>query len=160
MKDFVAGLENFQTIGRNGLHRYNNQDHAMLTGMLAVRNAVLAEKSDLWSVNTNQEYHEEIRAETGVERHDIEQLLESAVRQAFAKLDRVALALSIGATSGLLLFLATLVLVLKGGNVVGPRLGLLGQYFPGYTVTPEGALIGLLYGVAVGFAAGWFIAVL
>ena len=160
VRGYVNGFANFQTIGRNGLHRYNNQDHAMLTGMLAVRNAVLAEKNDLWSVNTDQEYHEEIRAETGVESHDLDQLLQTAVRQAFAKLDRIALGLSIGATSGLLLFLATLVLVLKGGHVVGPRLGLLGQYFPGYTVTPEGALVGLLYGVAVGFAGGWLIAVL
>ena len=40
IRKFVDGLENFQTVGRNGLHRYNNQDHAMLTGMLAVRNLV------------------------------------------------------------------------------------------------------------------------
>ena len=37
----------FQTIGRNGVHRYNNQDHAMLTGMLAGRNATLGERNDL-----------------------------------------------------------------------------------------------------------------
>jgi protoporphyrinogen oxidase len=63
LREFVDSLENFQTIGRNGLHRYNNQDHAMLTGMLAVRNLVLGEKNDLWAVNADQEYHEEIRAE-------------------------------------------------------------------------------------------------
>jgi protoporphyrinogen oxidase len=61
VREFVDSLENFQTIGRNGLHRYNNQDHAMLTGMLAVRNLILGEKSDLWSVNADREYHEEIR---------------------------------------------------------------------------------------------------
>jgi len=60
LRQFVDNLENFHTIGRNGLHRYNNQDHAMLTGMLAVRNVVLGERNDLWSVNTDQEYHEEI----------------------------------------------------------------------------------------------------
>src|SRR5207253_2014830 len=38
LRRFVDSLENFQTIGRNGLHHYNNQDHAMLTGMLAVDN--------------------------------------------------------------------------------------------------------------------------
>ena len=63
VKDFVGQFDNFQTIGRNGLHRYNNQDHAMLTGMLAVRNAVEGEANDLWSVNAEQEYHEEIREE-------------------------------------------------------------------------------------------------
>jgi protoporphyrinogen oxidase len=63
VRDFVNSLENFQTIGRNGLHRYNNQDHAMLTGMLAVRNLVYGEHHDLWAVNADQEYHEEIRAD-------------------------------------------------------------------------------------------------
>jgi protoporphyrinogen oxidase len=61
VRKFVDNLENFQTIGRNGLHRYNNQDHAMLTGMLAVKNLVHGERNDLWSVNTDQEYHEEVR---------------------------------------------------------------------------------------------------
>jgi protoporphyrinogen oxidase len=63
IREFVGGLENFQTIGRNGLHRYNNQDHAMLTGLLAVRNLVLGQDNDLWNVNADQEYHEEIREE-------------------------------------------------------------------------------------------------
>jgi hypothetical protein len=62
--------------------------------------------------------------------------------------------------SGLALFLATLVLVFKGGELVGPRLGLLSQYFPGYSVTTSGALIGLTYGFLVGFAGGWWIAFL
>ncbi|MBI2351386.1 MAG: FAD-dependent oxidoreductase, partial [Deltaproteobacteria bacterium] len=49
---------NLQTIGRNGLHRYNNQDHSVLTGMLAVKN-LLGEGHDLWSVNTDRSYYEE-----------------------------------------------------------------------------------------------------
>src|SRR4030095_4899886 len=44
---YVDSLENFQTIGRNGLHRYNNQDHSMLTGIYAVQNALLLKKHDL-----------------------------------------------------------------------------------------------------------------
>src|SRR6185436_17836343 len=64
VRGYVDAFANLQTIGRNGLHRYNNQDHAMLTGMLAVRNLVHGERNDLWAVNTDQEYHEEIRAET------------------------------------------------------------------------------------------------
>ena len=71
IRRFVESLENFQTIGRNGLHRYNNQDHAMLTGMLAARNLVLGEKHDIWSVNTDKEYHEEIRGDTEVEVHNV-----------------------------------------------------------------------------------------
>ncbi|HXJ81548.1 MAG TPA: NAD(P)/FAD-dependent oxidoreductase [Candidatus Methylomirabilis sp.] len=63
VRGFIDRLENLQSIGRNGLHRYNNQDHAMLTGMLAARNLVLGERSDLWSVNVDDEYHEEIRTD-------------------------------------------------------------------------------------------------
>ena len=61
IREFVDGLENFQTIGRNGLHRYNNQDHAMLTGILAARNLLWGEANDLWNVNAEQEYHEEVQ---------------------------------------------------------------------------------------------------
>ncbi|MGB1109076.1 MAG: hypothetical protein ACPG4N_01900 [Gammaproteobacteria bacterium] len=56
-----------------------------------------------------------------------------------------------GLLSGGLLFLATMWLVIKGGDQVGPHLGLLGQFFPGYEVTPMGALIGLVYGFVFGF---------
>jgi protoporphyrinogen oxidase len=60
LKDYLATFSNLQTVGRNGLHKYNNQDHSMLTAMLAVRN-VLGEKHDVWDVNTERSYHEEIR---------------------------------------------------------------------------------------------------
>lgn len=63
IKDFLAQFDNFQTIGRNGLHRYNNQDHAMLTGMLAVRNMLFGERNNLWVVNGEEIYHEEIQVE-------------------------------------------------------------------------------------------------
>jgi protoporphyrinogen oxidase len=63
LRGYVARIENLQTIGRNGLHRYNNQDHAMLTGLLAVRNLLDGEDHDLWSVNADQEYHEEVRVD-------------------------------------------------------------------------------------------------
>ncbi|MDH3279685.1 MAG: NAD(P)/FAD-dependent oxidoreductase [Gammaproteobacteria bacterium] len=61
IRDFLAGIENLQTIGRNGMHRYNNQDHSMLTAMLAVRN-ILGEHHDLWNVNVERSYHEEFVA--------------------------------------------------------------------------------------------------
>jgi hypothetical protein len=54
-------FRNLQTIRRNGLHKYNNQDHAMLTAMLAVRN-LQGERHDLWEVNTERSYHEEVPA--------------------------------------------------------------------------------------------------
>jgi len=68
IRKFVDRLDNLQTVGRNGLHRYNNQDHAMLTGMLAVRNITLNQRHDLWTVNTDQEYLEEIASTNGAER--------------------------------------------------------------------------------------------
>lgn len=58
--EFLGGFHNCQTIGRNGLHRYNNQDHSMLTGMLAVRNAFLGERHDIWAVNADSSYHEAV----------------------------------------------------------------------------------------------------
>ena len=59
---WIDGLENFQTVGRNGMHRYNNQDHSQLTAMLAVRN-LLGEHHDLWSVNVERSYHEDFTSE-------------------------------------------------------------------------------------------------
>jgi len=56
---YLSRFENLQTIGRNGLHQYNNQDHSMLTAILAVKN-LLEEEHDLWSVNTDDGYHEEL----------------------------------------------------------------------------------------------------
>jgi protoporphyrinogen oxidase len=58
LKDFCDGLENLRTVGRNGLHRYNNMDHSMLTGMYATRMLVYGEEHDLWSINAEQIYHE------------------------------------------------------------------------------------------------------
>jgi protoporphyrinogen oxidase len=57
---YLAPFTNLQTVGRNGLHKYNNQDHSMLTAMLAVRN-LLGESHDVWNVNTERSYHEEVR---------------------------------------------------------------------------------------------------
>ena len=59
LKTYIDSLENLQTAGRNGLHMYNNQDHSMLTAMLAVKN-IMGEAHDIWSVNTERSYHEEI----------------------------------------------------------------------------------------------------
>ncbi len=148
VRRFMDGLENFQTIGRNGLHRYDNQDHAMLTGMLAVRNLVHGERHDLWAVNTDAAYHEE---ETGV--------VEEALATMFGKLDRVAFGGALGLVAGIAIGLATLFLVAKGGTPIGPHLALLAQYFPGYEVTLAGALLGFAYGVLAGFVGGWTFAV-
>jgi protoporphyrinogen oxidase len=63
LRDYLSGFANLYPIGRNGMHRYNNQDHSMLAANAAV-NSILNHgrgKSDIWDVNAEEEYHEEIR---------------------------------------------------------------------------------------------------
>jgi len=85
---------------------------------------------------------------------------ERVIIEAFARLDRGALGLAVGTLCGVGVFLATIILVVKGGEVVGPNLALLAQFFYGYTVTITGAFVGLVYGFVVGFVVGWLIALL
>ncbi len=63
VREFIDPIPNLHTVGRNGMHKYNNQDHSMLTAMMAVQNMNGAEY-DIWAVNTDFEYHEEQRVET------------------------------------------------------------------------------------------------
>lgn len=61
LRAFTDSFENLFLVGRNGMHKYNNQDHSMLTAMTAV-DGILAgdvDKAKLWGINTEQEYHEE-----------------------------------------------------------------------------------------------------
>jgi len=59
--EYMNGFENLFLVGRNGMHKYNNQDHSMLTAMTAVDNIIAGnlDKASLWEINTEQEYHEE-----------------------------------------------------------------------------------------------------
>jgi protoporphyrinogen oxidase len=61
LKAFTDSFENLFLVGRNGMHKYNNQDHSMLTAMTVVDGlcAGTVDKAALWSINTEQEYHEE-----------------------------------------------------------------------------------------------------
>jgi protoporphyrinogen oxidase len=58
VREYLRGFGNLRTFGRNGLHRYNNQDHSMWTGMLAALDLLDALGADVWSVNTEAAYHE------------------------------------------------------------------------------------------------------
>jgi protoporphyrinogen oxidase len=60
VRQFLSQIDNLQLIGRNGMHRYNNQDHSMLTAMLSVEN-ILGANHDLWNVNAECEYHEDYK---------------------------------------------------------------------------------------------------
>ncbi len=59
IKGWLAGLTNLQQVGRNGLHRYNNSDHSMLSAMRAVDNVLHGTGHDIWAVNVESSYHEE-----------------------------------------------------------------------------------------------------
>ena len=60
VRSFIDPICNLHPIGRNGMHKYNNQDHSMLTAMMTIWN-MRGEKHDVWAVNTDFEYHEEMR---------------------------------------------------------------------------------------------------
>jgi len=83
--------------------------------------------------------------------------LERLVLVRVLRLNAVVQGLVTGVTAGLALFVATNWLVLKGGPVVGPHLGLLGQFFPGYRVTFAGSFVGFAYAFASGFAIGFVV---
>jgi protoporphyrinogen oxidase len=174
LQEYIETFENLQTIGRNGLHRYNNQDHSMLTGVYAARNAA-GEKNDVWAVNTEREYHEEageptpghaaqgdrmtpsrVARPTPVSFNDVS--AEELIEAAFARLDPWSLGVATGLVCGVGLFLATAIMLLRGGWVVSPSLSLLGEFFWGYSVTWPGALIGLLEAGIIGFALGFLTA--
>ena len=55
----AAEVPNVHPVGRNGMHRYNNQDHSMLTAVLTVQNIVEGASHDVWQVNVDDDYHEE-----------------------------------------------------------------------------------------------------
>ena len=61
IRDYVNQFENLFLVGRNGMHKYNNQDHSMLTAMTAVENIVngVSTKDNIWAINTEMDYHEE-----------------------------------------------------------------------------------------------------
>jgi hypothetical protein len=58
VRQFLSTISNLQLVGRNGMHRYNNQDHSMLTAICAARN-IMGASYDLWALNVDAEYQEE-----------------------------------------------------------------------------------------------------
>ncbi|MGH9946539.1 MAG: hypothetical protein ACRD6X_05005 [Pyrinomonadaceae bacterium] len=82
------------------------------------------------------------------------------IAESLAKLDAIALGISIGTLFALVIFLATNILILKGGDEIGRNLSLLNQYFIGYDVSFWGSLVGLVYGFATGLVLGFLIAFL
>jgi len=165
IRDYVSTLSNLQLVGRNGQHRYNNQDHSMLAAVYAARN-VAGGRYDVWTVNTDAEYHEGAEPAAAPEERLVPLPIapaaarssDAVLERAFARLDPVALGAAFGFVAGSGLLLATTILLLKGGSPVGPNLYLLSQYLVGFTVTWSGALIGMIGAGAGGFAFGYLTA--
>lgn len=85
---------------------------------------------------------------------------EKMLQQAMVRLRSRALSVVCGLLGGAILFIATIWLVIRGGYPVGPHLGLLGVYLPGYSVTWGGSILGLFYGALIGGVSGWVLAAL
>lgn len=89
---------------------------------------------------------------------DEEKTLEQVVLTRLMRLNATVQGIVTGLVLGTGVFIATNWLVMKGGDVVGPHLGLLGQFFIGYEVTFAGSLIGFAYGFVGGFVVGYVVA--
>ncbi len=160
IRKFMNTFENLQTIGRNGLHHYNNQDHSMLTGMYAVRNALFNSQYDLWKVNAEQTYHEVIQEEVEIPEAEIDKVISHAFSRAFPKLDPVAFGAAWGTVVGISLFILVLIVLRNQWDQVGIKIYLLSQFFPGFSISYGGSFLGLIYGFIVGYLFGWLIAFL
>ena len=160
IRHHLAGYHNLYPIGRNGQHRYNNQDHSMLTGLHAA-SSIAGQPRPIWDVNVEPVYHEEDsrggdRATPArAERPTVEDLL----RTAFARYDPLALAAAIGVVAGLGLLLVTgIALLTRGAGESVPLLSLLGNYFFGYDLTWRGAMVGSLEATFAGSLFGGVLA--
>lgn len=165
LRGYLDPIENLQLVGRNGQHRYNNQDHSMVTAIYAAHNVLGKRRRDVWDVNVEQEYHEEVseneaKGATGdrlvPQRLVLDPML--VLRRAFARYDPVALGGATGVILALGLFIATAALLIKGGTVVGPHLSLLSNYLLGFKVSWPGAFVGMLEAGVIGFVFGYVLA--
>jgi protoporphyrinogen oxidase len=165
MREWLDHFENLSTIGRNGQHRYNNQDHSMLAGLFAARNLGGADY-DLWSINEDLSYHEEVRREEAEERAvrdrltptRVEARLDALLDTAFARYDEIALGGAVGVTASLGLFLAMMIPLLRSDPTFVPMLSLLGNYLFGFEVSWPGLAVGIVEVGALGFGLGWLAA--
>ena len=86
-----------------------------------------------------------------------EEVFEEKLHKAVIRLNGNVLGIVLGVVAGLLIFAATNFLVIKGGENVGAHLGLLGNFFYGYSVTFFGSIVGFFYGLLTGYIAGFLI---
>ena len=162
VRRYLERLDNLQCIGRNGQHRYNNQDHSMMTGVFAARN-VVGERHDIWSINVEQDYHEEVRSKpqtAGVkvpppQAVPAQEGLETVLRKVFASVDPVAMGVAVAMVCATLMALASGVVLAGGAEPARNALSLLSAYIVGYDLTWLGVLLGTAQAGILGFVLGW-----
>ena len=160
IRDHLARIGNLYPIGRNGQHRYNNQDHSMLTGLHAA-STIAGQPRPIWDVNVEPAYHEEKagRGDRAVPAPASLPTVEELLRAAFSRYDPFALGTAVGVVAGLGLFAATVLgLLSRGAGEGAPLLSLLGNYLTGYSVTWRGAALGVTEATIGGFAFGGVLA--
>ncbi|MCH9675592.1 MAG: NAD(P)/FAD-dependent oxidoreductase [Gammaproteobacteria bacterium] len=154
LRDFLGGFENIYPVGRNGMHKYNNQDHSMLAAMLAVENIHGADY-DLWEVNEEQQYHEQVTTEESAAT----QLAALASTQPrvpagvnadakapspIRRLDKPALGAAFGVMGVVFVVTSALLFVQPGGT----------------EFAPIALWRGIVWGFVSGFLSGWLLAYL
>lgn len=162
LRDWLDGFENLFTVGRNGQHRYNNQDHSMLAGLFAARNVAGAEL-DLWSINEDLSFHEELSRDES-EEHGVrdrltptrvDESIEKLLSDAFARYDEVAVGGAVGLTASAGLAVATALPLVGSGQSFVPMLSLLGNFLFGFEVSWPGLAVGIVEAGLLGFGLGW-----
>ena len=157
IRAFLDTITNLQLIGRNGQHRYNNQDHSMLTAIYAARNLCGA-RHDLWDINVDGEYHEEVRARRAdrlvpqTMQLDPLELLQSA----FARYDPYALGCALSVVLGLGMLCLVAPLLVQGQ--APSELMLLRNYLFGFNTAWKGVGLGILETSVGGFLFGFMMA--
>jgi hypothetical protein len=137
----------------------------MLAGLFAARN-VAGAQLDLWSINEDQSFHEEVDHEGkkpgGVSDRltpaRVERGIEDVLRTAFARYDETALGGAVAITASLTLALVTAATLLGPSDAFAPMLSLLGNLLFGYVVSWPGLAIGMVEAGAIGFGLGWLTA--
>ncbi len=169
VRAWLDGFENLTCIGRNGQHRYNNQDHSMVTALRAVRN-LRGAALDIWDVNVEDDYHEEVNAAQAaaeaagvvgdrlVPQRVEAELGEELIRSVFARYVPHALGVAVGVLAALGLFIATSTLLIAGGEPMGPTLSLLGIVLFGFEVSWPGMVVGVCEAGLLGYAFGQVLA--
>jgi protoporphyrinogen oxidase len=158
IRAYLDTIPNLQLIGRNGQHRYNNQDHSMLTAIYAARNLCGADY-DLWDVNVDGEYHEENRPRRSADRL-VPQTMQldplALLQSAFARYDPYALGCALTVVLGL--GMLCLVVPLLAQGEAQPDLMLLRNYLFGFDATRTGVALGVLETSVGGFLFGFVMA--